>query len=176
MNKKTTRLKTDAAEHFVPQSREETSEAILQIGMAQRERARIEAAMNDEMAGIKKRYEEEAKPYSEKISSLIRGVQLWCEAHRDELTSGGKTKTANLASGEVKWRMRPPSVRLSAGDTVIEALIKMGLNRFIRTKQEVNKEAILLEPAVVEHIKGISVTQKEDFVVEPFESKLEEVV
>jgi len=34
----------------------------------------------------------------------------------------------------------------------------------------------LLEPAVVEHIKGISVTQKEDFVVEPFESKLEEVV
>lgn len=173
---KATRIKTEAAGASVPQSREEVSEAIAQIGVAQRERLRIQAAMNDELSVIKQCYEDEAKPYADQIAALSRGVHLWCEAHRAELTRDGKTKTANLSSGEVKWRMRPPSVAIRAADAVLEALKKLGLHRLIRIKEEPNKEAILLEPAVVEHIKGISISQKEDFVIVPFESELEEVV
>ena len=50
------------------------------------------------------------------------------------------------------------------------------LKRFIRTKEEINKEAILDEPEVVASVKGISITQKEDFVIVPFETELESVL
>lgn len=168
------RIKAPAAA-YVPQSIEEVTEAIAQIGIAQRARARIEAEMNDELAKVKERYEMQAKPHSEVIAEFRRGVQLYCEAHRDELTRGGKSKTVNLASGEVKWRMRPPSVVVRGADLVIELLRSMGLCRFLREKVEVNKEAILAEPDAVRDVPGISIRQGEDFVVLPYESQLEEV-
>lgn len=171
---KTNRIKTEAA-GWVPQSREEVTAAIAEIGCAQRERQRIQTAMNDEIAGIKQRYEEQAKPQADVIAQLTHGVQLWCEAHRAELTQGGRTKTANLASGEVRWRMRPPSVVVRGADLVIEVLRQLGLGRFLREKVEINREAILAEPDAVAGVRGIAIVQKEDFVVVPFETELEEV-
>jgi len=170
---KPTRIKRDAA-RFVPQHREECVRAVKEIGEAQRERTRIETAMNDEIAAIKTRYEEQARPYAEQIRELTQGVQTYCEAHRDELLTG-KAKTVNLASGEVKWRTRPPRVSVRNVTGVIEALKRLKLKRFIRIKEEINKEAILEEPETVAGVKGISITQREDFVIVPFETELEEV-
>lgn len=165
-----------AAAAWVPQSREEVTAAIAEIGRAQRERERIQAAMNDALAALRQRFEEEARPHAESIVTLSTGVQLWCEAHRAELTNGGKTKTVNLASGEVRWRMRPPSVLVRNAESVIDVLKQLGLGRFVRRKEEVNKEAMLAEPEAVTSIRGVTITQREDFVVEPFETKLEEVL
>jgi phage host-nuclease inhibitor protein Gam len=165
-----------AAVTFVPQSRTECTEAIAEIGRAQRERARIQAAMNDALAKTRQHFEEQAKPFADVISQRTLGVQTWCETHRAELTVGGKTKTVNLASGEVRWRMRPPSVLVRGGDLVIEALRSLGLQRFLREKVEVNKEAILADPEAVKAVRGITVTQREDFVIVPFETELEEVL
>jgi len=169
------RIKQEAAKYPVPQSREETVEAIAEIGRRQRERERLQADMNDEIAEIKRRFEEQATPHNDAIAALTRGVHVWCEAHRDELTQGGKVKSAHLASGEVRWRMRPPKVVLRAVESVLESFKALGLTRFIRTKEEVNKEAVLAEIEAVQHIKGISVTQGEDFVIIPFETELEEI-
>ncbi|MCE5242901.1 MAG: host-nuclease inhibitor Gam family protein [Desulfobacteraceae bacterium] len=169
------RVKQQASTTAIPQSLDAVIEAIAQIGRHQRERLRIEAAMNDELAAVKQRYEQEAAPHNDAITDLSRGVQTWCEAHRDELTQGGKVKFASLPSGEVKWRMRPPKVVLRGQEAVIEALRRLGLGRFVRTREEVNKEAILAEPEAVQDVKGLSISQGEDFVIEPFESRLEEV-
>ena len=171
---KPTRIKAEAVA-FVPQHRDACVQAVQGIGEAQRERLRIETAMNDEIAAIKTRYEEQARPYAEQIKALSQGVQTWCEAHRDELLTG-KSKTVNLASGEVKWRTRPPRVSVRNVAGVLEALKNLKLKRFIRTKEEINKEAILDEPEVVANLKGISITQKEDFVIVPFETELESVL
>ncbi len=168
------RIKTDAAA-YVPKSREDVIEAIAEIGRRQRERARIEAAMNDKVSKIKEQHEEEARPHGDEIRRLSEGIRVWCEANRGELTSGGKVKTINLASGEVRWRVRPPRVVIKVAEKVIEALKGLGLTQFIRTKEEINKEAILAEPAAVGNVKGISITQGEDFVIVPFETKLEEI-
>ena len=55
-------------------------------------------------------------------------------------------------------------------DKVLENLRRLGLARFIREKEEPNKEAMLADPAAVAGIAGISiVTGVEDFIVEPFE-------
>jgi phage host-nuclease inhibitor protein Gam len=167
------RLKAPAAPRGL-QSREEVTLAILTIGRATRERTRIEAAMNDRIAAIKAQAEAEAEIWSRVIKQHVVDVQLWCEAHRDELTGNGRTKTANLGSGEVAWRMSPKKVVLKGMEAVIALLRERGLPRFIRTKEEVNKEAILLEPEAVRGLPGIKIEQAEEFVITPFEAKLEE--
>lgn len=100
-------------------------------------------------------------------------MQGYCEAHRDELTDGGRVKTASLITGEVQWRQRPPSVSVRGAESVIETLKRLGLSRFVRTKEEVNKEAILNEPDNVRGVAGLNiVTGVEDFVITPFEQEV----
>lgn len=169
-----TRIKTEAAA-VAFQSREEVDAAIAQIGHAQRERAAIAVAMNAELAAVRDRYEQAAAPHAAVIKEFGHGVQIWAEAHRDELTKGGKTKTAKLASGEISWRTRPPKVRIVGEGIVVQALRTLGLDRFLRTKTEIDKTAILADPDAVTSVKGITLTQGEDFVIKPFATEIEEV-
>lgn len=169
------RIKTEAAPYDVPQTASEVNDAIVEIGQRQRDRDRIEADMNAALAATRKQYEDQARPHAERIKDLAAGVQTYCEAHRDELTKGGKTKTAKLASGEVSWRTRPPSVVVRGMAAVVDALKKLRLSRYIRTKEELDKEAVLADPEGVEAIKGITISQKEDFVIKPFSTELEEI-
>ncbi len=169
------RVKAEAAPWRVPQNRDQANECIAEIGRLQRERDRIRADMNDEVAAVKERHEAQALPLAEKIRHLSAGVQLWCEANRSELTQGGKVKFAMLAAGKINWRMRPPKVALRGKDKIIEALKAMGLSRFIRVTEEVNKEAILAEAEIAGAVPGISITRGEDFVITPHETELEEV-
>lgn len=173
--KKSARVKAEAAKYMIPQSREDATEMVAAIGRKQRERDRVQAAMNDEMAIVKQRFEEIAKPLADDIKALSAGVQVWCEANRTELTNGGKVKFANLASGEIKWRTRPPRVSLRGVENIIDTCKKLGLTRFIRVKEEINKEALLAEADVAANIPGVSIVQAEDFVIVPFETELEEV-
>lgn len=175
MAKPVARIKQEAAQFPVPQSRDDVIASIAEIGRRQRERERIQSDMNDQLAAIKQSFEEQARPHADAITALSSGVQTWCEANRAVLTQDGKVKTANLASGEVRWRMRPPSVSARPIEKVIEALKDMGLKRFIRIKEEIDKESILAEPDAVKYIKGIKIEQKEDFVIVPFETELEEI-
>lgn len=175
MATKNPRIKKAASAVHVPQTREQVAEAIREIGERQRELARLTADMNDEMAIVKERWETAAEPHKQRVEALTNGVQIWSEANRDTLTQGGKVKTAALTTGEIAWRLRPPSVRITGQEAVLDLLRRLGLKRFIREKEEVNKEAILNEPEAVAHVAGISISQGEDFVVVPFEAELAEV-
>jgi phage host-nuclease inhibitor protein Gam len=171
---KKTRIKSEAAA-VTFKNQLEVNEAIAQIGAAQRQRDAIETAMNDELATVRARYEEQALPHGAVIKDLGHAVQVWCEGNRNDLTREGRTKTAKFAAGEVSWRMRPPRVQIRGEGIVIETLKKMGLEWAIRRKEEVDKQAILENPAAVEGVKGLSVSQGEDFVIKPFETQIEEV-
>ncbi|MBW7901230.1 MAG: host-nuclease inhibitor Gam family protein [Rhodocyclaceae bacterium] len=172
MSNKKPRIKTSASAVPVPQAREGVADYIREIGERQRELTRIEADMNDEIARIKERYEADAEPHRQRINTLTAGAQIWCEANREQLTQGGKVKTAAFTTGEIQWRTRPPSVRITGAEAVLDLLRRMGLTRFIREKEEVNKEAILNEPEAVAHVGGISISQGEDFLIVPFEAEL----
>jgi phage host-nuclease inhibitor protein Gam len=172
---KVTRIKTDAARYPVPQTRAEAVSAIAEIGNRQRDRERLKADMDDEIVKIRERYDKLIAPHNDDITGLSSGVHTWCEANRADLTNQGRVKTANLMAGEVRWRMRPPSVGVRNQEAVIQALKDLRMARFIRTREELNKEAILAEPEAVQHIKGLTITQREDFIIVPFETNLEEV-
>ena len=171
---KPTRLKALAARHPVPATREDAARAIREIGDLQRQHLRAKAEMNDAIAAITERWQPHLDALVEQVQMLQAGVQTWCEAHRDELTQAGRVKTANLVTGEVQWRQRPPSVRVTGAEAVIDTLERLGLAAFVRVKKEVNKEAILNDPAGVAGVAGIHINQGiEDFVITPFEQDLQ---
>lgn len=166
------RLKTPAAA-YVPQSRDDAAADIRKIGDLQRQLLRDTAEMNDAIAHITASYQPRLDIVGEQLKTLQDGVQAYCEAHRHELTNEGKVKTASLITGEVQWRQRPPSVRISKSEVVLETLARLGLSRFIRKVEEVNKAAILDEPDAVRGVAGITVvTGVEDFVITPFEQQI----
>ena len=167
-----TRLKAKA-QIYVPQSKDEAASDIRRIGDLQRGIARMTAEMNDAIANITDTYQPTLQELNDRLKTMQAAVQAYCEAHRSELTSDGKTKTANLITGEVQWRQRPPSVGVRGAEAVIEALKRLGLGKFVRTKEEINKEAILNEPEAVKGVAGITVvTGVEDFVITPFEQEV----
>jgi phage host-nuclease inhibitor protein Gam len=174
----TKRQKVAAIEHYVPQSRDEVNEAIAELGRGQRERLRIETAMNDEIAAIKAKHEAAAKPIGDRISELTKGIALWCEANRSSLTRDGKVKFHEFATGVVNWRKRPHSIVARGVDAVLAILKQRGLKQFIRTTETIDKDAMLKTDetrALAATIPGVKVDQKEDFVVKPLETNLEEV-
>ena len=170
-----TRLKTPAASSAVPQSKSDCATYIKHLGDVLREFERSKAEMNDAIANITKSYQPVLEAQQIRVTALQTGIHTWCEANRATLCEG-QSKTANLVTGEVSWRQRPPSVGIRGTDTVIETLLRMGLERFVRTKQEPNKEAMLNEPDAVRGIAGINIVSGvEDFSITPFQAGVEAV-
>ena len=162
-----TKLKTPARSR-VCESLEMTQAAIREIGDIQRTLSGISATANDEIAVITERAAQLGNPLRERLAALQEAVQIWCEANRSQICGAGKS--ANLITGEVSWRINPPSVRLTGEAKVIERLQAAGLHDFVRTKESVNKEAVLERPLEVKHITGIKVISGvEVFAIEPFE-------
>lgn len=166
---KNNRLKLQA-EAYVPQTQDDCAADIRRIGDLTRQLTRYETEVNDKIAEVTATYQPLLDQLKEQIKPLQAGVQVWCEANRDALTRGGRVKSANLVTGEVQWRQRPPSVSVRGVAAVIDTLKRIGLGRFVRTKEEINKDAILNDPAAVREVAGIAiVTGVEDFVIVPFE-------
>ena len=176
MATKKTRIKSAAAVVDVPQNREMAAAAIAAIGSHSRDLARINADMNDELAEIKERFERLAEPFRLQIDALTNGLQMYAEANRAMLTNNYKVKTVAMTTGELVWRMSPPSVRLTdTEENVIAACEAAGLEEFIRRTPSLNRDAIKANPEEAKHIPGLKIGQGEAFVVIPFEAELAEV-
>lgn len=171
---KPTRLKTAAVAVIVPHTKGECAGLIAQVGELSREMQRLTGEMNDQIAASALAFQPRLERLQGQIEAMQTGIQTWCEANRAELTNGNKVKSANLVTGEIQWRQRPPSCRITGADSVIETLLRLGLSRFVRSKEEINKEAILNEPEAVQGVAGIAIqTGVEDFVIVPFEQTSE---
>lgn len=167
-----TKLKTKA-QAYAAQTRDVVQMDIKLMGDLQRERSRLGADLNDAIAELTQAAAPRIDALNELCTALQQGVQTWCEAHREELC--GKGKSANLVTGEVQWRQRPPSVRVTGQDAVLAYLKAQGLSKFIRVREEVNKEMLLAEVEQARGIPGISiVTGVEDFIITPFEVDTQE--
>lgn len=173
MATKKTRMKSAAVAVAVPQSRSMCADHVRQIGDLQREHARVAAELNDQIAALTSAAEPVLAEMAERIAALQTGVQTWCEANRVALLGEDDRhgKTANLITGEVSWRIRPPSVSIRGAESVLDALRRAGLERFIRVNEVPNREAMLNEPAAVAGVPGITIVRGvEDFIITPFEA------
>lgn len=77
------------------------------------------------------------------IKQLEVDVHGFAEANKATLLPPG-LKTLKLPVGDLGWRTNPASVTVIGGnDVAVPKLKAAGLGRFVRTVEEVNKEAIL---------------------------------
>ncbi|SUT94628.1 Mu-like prophage host-nuclease inhibitor protein Gam [[Actinobacillus] rossii] len=150
------------------QTADDVALAIKQIGDLEREQVRLSTLQADEKAAIDEKYTEKLTALKEQVKPLQKAVQAYCESRRDALTNGGKQKTAYFTTGEVQWRAKPPAVIVRGIDVILESLRNSGLFRFIRTKEELNKEAMLAEPDIARLIDGVTIREGvEEFVIKP---------
>lgn len=162
------KLKRAAETVRVPQNREEAEAMLARLGVIRREKTLLTAALEETLDAERQRTEAVALPLKTEAEGLVRGIQLWAEANRPTLTQDGRTKTIKLATGEIAWRARPPSVKIKDMPGVMERLIQLGLARFLRTKSEINREAMLAEPSVASSVPGVTIgSEGEEFVVSP---------
>lgn len=176
-SKPKTRLKTIAI--AAAQSKDEVIGFIREIGDRSREVKRLETAMNDGIAQLQEQYANDSASHNQRISELSAAVQQWCEANRNELTENGRVKSADLVTGIIKWRNDPPKVSVTGVQAVL-ALLKADptLKRFIRSKDEINKEAILNEREKFDkgQVAGVKIVDGiEQFVIEPHDQTLAQV-
>jgi phage host-nuclease inhibitor protein Gam len=154
----------------VPQNDEELAQAVAKIGESQRAVMAIESKLAADVSSLTETAGTDAKPHQDTIDQLTRALQVYCDANRQRLTEGGKTKTVELLTGTVSWRQRPAKVNLSDKVDQIIARIEDSAyaGKFLREKVELDKEAMIKEPSLANTIKGVRVASAgEDFIVEP---------
>lgn len=169
------KVKKPAANIAVPQTDAEAASFIRSIGDAQRELLRVTADHNDKVAALQEALDHVTGPIADKVAALTEGVRIFAEANRDRLTRGGKVKFHRFATGEISWRLQPAKVTIRGVEDVIALLKKAGLGRFVRTREEVNKDAMLAskeDRALANGIKGVTIgSDGEAFSIEPAEAE-----
>ena len=168
------RIKQAAIE--AAQDKTEVTAHIRAIGALTREIKRVETEAGDKKAVIEEEYAALAAPLIAESERLTAAVAAYCEAHKDELTENGKTKTVDFTTGLIKWRIRPPSVKVTGVAAVLAWLSeKSAFAEFVRTKKEIDKDAILNQKERFSdgQVPGIKIVSGvDDFVIEPTEQIL----
>ena len=154
----------------VPQGREDAVWTVGRIGTLRRDIQARKAAADEQIRTVGEMVEGALAPLAEELKQLEEGMQAYCEANRLTLTGEGKVKFHDFGTGRVAWRQRPPKVGIRGVDAVIEGCKRLGLTRFLRVKEEVNRDAMLADPDAARQLAGVTNSSEgEDFVIEPVE-------
>lgn len=167
------RTKRESIPHATPQNIEELAKSISHLGSLKRKAENIIAKADEKISKIQEEVSQSVSPISEEIEMVFDAIYNYAESNRDELTDKGKKKTIKLATGKLSWRTTPPKVTIGNTEEVIETLKKLKLSRFLRIKEEIDRNAMIKERKVAEKIKGVSITQSEELAVIPNETASE---
>lgn len=156
-------------------NRADAERLLAEIGALQRSEARIIAEADDRIGAIQADMGARLEPVRVEIEEKAATLQLWAEANRADLCPKG-VKTVRFATGEISWRVDPPSVPTPRNLTdVISTLQRLGLDRLLRTKVELDKDAILSDPSQIEGIAGLSIKQAERLILKPAQTEIDPV-
>jgi phage host-nuclease inhibitor protein Gam len=160
-------LRSRTTSKALPQSREEIDQKVSRIAELRREIAAKESGLAEDIDKLREKLAESLQPHRDELQQLEESVQASAEARRDELTEGGRTKTVKLTNGVIRWRLRPMRLVMSLSEaSIIKALKRRSELGCIRIKEEVDKEALKKRPDLVKSLRGVSLKQKEDFIIE----------
>jgi phage host-nuclease inhibitor protein Gam len=152
-----------------PQNLAEAAQSLTDIGAVKRRIEELNRALNEEIERAKSEAAKKAVPLAEKRQQLFEGLYVFAGRHRAELTQDGKTRTVSVVSGDFGWRTTPPAVSIRNAEKVLAELHSKGLTAFIRTKEEINKEAMLANQEDALQVPGVKIGQHEEFFAKPSE-------
>lgn len=140
--------------------------------------ASIEAKMNEELNRVKSKYKDQITEQQEELEAPVEILEVFA---KEQQPNWGKKKSMELLHSIIGFRTGTPKVEKSkkfTWDAVTELLKKnKRFAEFVRTKEEINKDAILAckDDVMLELLKEeayVSIVQDETFYVE---AKREEV-
>lgn len=152
--------------------------AISDIALTVANKIRTTAKMDTEVVAVREKYQASLGMIEASIEAKTEALREWAEAHPEEFAKG--RKSIEFVQGTIGFRAGTPALALlNKKWTWAKVVESMGafLPHFLRSKPEVDKEALLAqrdEPLIQKTLPlvGLKVTQTETFFVEP---KLTEV-
>lgn len=177
MAKKPKPIKTPAVD--APQSTHECACEIANFGTLQARRTELVNEMSERQRKIGEEYQERIPQIDERLKVLHLKIQTFCEPNRASLADHNGVKYIDFTTGRVEWRKQPDAIvapqKVENLDTVLGILEQRGLHRYIRTKREINKEAMLMEKdklsGLISGIPGLTLrTGQEAFTIKPHET------
>lgn len=159
-------------------SRPEAEDVMHQICRLTIEGDTLDAKMDAELAAVRERYQGRRELVTVALKPLLERMEQWATNNPGEL---GTKKSLALTHGTIGFRTGQPQLKTLRGCTWATVLEKLrsGRAQYIRTKEEVNKEALLADREQIGtdalRALGIQVAQEERFFVEPNRTPAEEV-
>lgn len=110
--------------------------------------AKKESEMNLKINKVKEQYQEETKDSQRESDNLLSDIEAYCIKNKADFE---KVRSKVLSFGAVGFRNTPPKVTLLnrkySLKTAIELALKIFKKKYIRIKQELDKDAILADYA-----------------------------
>jgi phage host-nuclease inhibitor protein Gam len=116
---------------------EDANLALKEIGLFEHQLAVIDGEANKEIAAIKEKCAKEGEGLRSRIADLSALLGAYAEYNRAELFKD--RKSVELSFGSFGYRK---STAISVKKTTLELLKKLGLARYVRIKEEADKEAM----------------------------------
>ena len=124
---------------------EDVDRALLEIGKAESIRSKKEAMMNAQIQKVREKFEEETMLERNTIQTLESDIETYCAKNKKEFEKD--KRTIELIHGSVGYRTNPPKVLQLNNKfkvaTSIGLIKKLLTTKYIRSKEELNKESIL---------------------------------
>jgi phage host-nuclease inhibitor protein Gam len=140
------------------------------IARLKNDEAKLCAQRDADVLAVQARFVKPLAAVAEELSDAMARAQAWALANQAEFA---KARSIKFTGAEVGFRMGQPQVKPLKGWTfakVLSAILSLHWRRFVRVKQEVNKDAIL---AGAKRLGGrlakigVEVVQEESFFVDP---------
>lgn len=153
-------------------SLEQAQQASNEFAKGQTQLEKIEAKMNEEINRVKEKYQEEITDIKEGMAEPQETLEVFA---KEQKANWGKKKSHELLHTVIGFRTGTPKVvkdKKFTWEAVLELLKKKPkFESFIRTTEEINKEAILAEQdeKILEQLKTdcyIDIDQDEKFYVQ----------
>ncbi len=152
----------------VPKTVEEAAALERTIGELIRAIRSHEDSFEKQREALDKKEDELIHPLQQEVLASAKSLYAFANAHRPALTESGQRKSATLGtSGSVQWYTTPAAVDIENVADVLDRIKKLGFNQFIRTKEEINKEALLENEALAATIQGVRIQRQDKFAIKP---------
>ncbi len=162
---------------------EDANQTLAEIAKREAFIARKEAEMNEKINKLKEKFEEATKQTKTERDMLVKELEAFAMLNKSAFA---KHRNVKLTWGEIGFRTTPPKVhqlnRKYSVKTSIELIKKIFSGKYIRTKEEIDKEHILADYASEELTDdklaaiGLKVDQEEKFTYKIDWEKLENEV
>lgn len=167
-------------------TQDDIAPAIGRIAELNREKDSLESKANEKINAIQEALSADLKPLLDEIKKISLSVKQYVDKNRTKLFLDD-AKTVKLETGDIAYRSGKPSVATNSTEKVINEILdrndltdvktkfdKKMAKVYLRTKLELNKDAILENPDEAFEKTGVGIKEgAERFYIKPYATNTE---